>query len=262
MARFMEAEAVGRPADEVTMRLRAEPTLDAAVAAAAIVVETVAEDLAAKHEVLTAAEGHCSPEALLTTNTSGLLITDIAGPLARPERFVATHFWNPAHLMPIVEVAGGERTSPEAVAQAAEVARALGKVPVVLRREVLGFLGTRMQQAVVREAIALVQAGVASAEDVDLAVRTSFGIRFPAIGPLESTDLSGLDVVAAIQGYLLADLDRSTGPLPALVEHVERGELGVKTGRGFYDWSTRDASEVVARRDRELVARLRQGIVR
>jgi 3-hydroxybutyryl-CoA dehydrogenase len=260
MARFLAGEGLAGPADEVAAHIRVEPELQAAAAGAAVVVEAVAEDVAAKHAVLTAAEAHCSPDALLTTNTSGLLITDIAGPLARPERFVATHFWNPAHLMPIVEVAGGERTSPEAVTQAAALARALGKVPVVLRREVLGFLGTRMQQAVVREAIGLVQAGVASAEDVDLAVRTSFGVRFPVIGPLESSDLSGLDVIAAIHGYLLADLDRSAGPQPGLMAHVDRGDLGVKTGRGFYDWSARDAVAVAARRDRELVARVRQGI--
>jgi 3-hydroxybutyryl-CoA dehydrogenase len=261
LACFLEAEALAGPAEEVVARVHVDAELRSA-AAAAVVVEAVAEDLAAKHEVLSTAEAYCSPEALIATNTSGLLVTDIAAALARPERAVAMHFWNPAHLMPIVEIAGGARTSPSSVKQATELARTLGKAPVVLQREVLGFLGTRMQQAVVREAIGLVQAGVASPEDVDLAVRTSFGIRFPAIGPLESTDLSGLDVIAAIHGYLLADLDRSTEPQPALLEHVGRGELGVKSGRGFYDWSSRDADEVVARRDRELVSRLRQGIAR
>ena len=196
----------------------------------------MSEDLAAKHEVLEAVEGVVDTDALLATNTSGLRVTDIAAPLRHRDRVVALHFWNPAHLMPIVEVAGGEHAAPDGVAEAADLVRAIGKVPVVLHHEVLGFLGTRMQQAVVREAIALLDAGVASsAADIDLAVRTSFGVRFPAIGPLESADISGLDVIAAIHGYLLPDLDRSTAPQPALVDRVGRGDLGVKSGRGFHE---------------------------
>jgi 3-hydroxybutyryl-CoA dehydrogenase len=122
---------------------------------------------------------------------------------------------------------------------------------------VLGFLGTRLQQAVVREAIGLVERGIASPEDVDLAVRTSFGIRFPVTGPLESADISGLDVIEAIHDYLLPDLDRSTEPQTALRERVAAGALGVKSGRGFHDWSARDPQELIRRRDEELVRRLR-----
>ena len=155
------------------------------------------------------------------------------------------------------EVAGGEHAAAERVAEAADLVRAIGKVPVVLHHEVLGFLGTRMQQAVVREAIALLDAGVASAADIDLAVRTSFGVRFPAIGPLESADISGLDVIAAIHAYLLPDLDRSTTLQPALVDCIGRGDLGVKSGRGFHEGPGDRAAEVIARRDRELVRRAR-----
>ena len=227
------------------------------VAAAEVVVEAVAEQLDVKRRLLARLEELVAPDALIATNTSGLRVTDVAAEALRPERVVAMHFWNPAHLMPIVEVGGGERTAPEAVDRAVELARAIGKQPVRVEREVLGFLGTRLQQAVVREAIALVQAGVASAEDVDLAVRTSFGIRFPVTGPLESADLTGLDVIAAIHDYLLPDLDRSTEPQEALLEHVAAGELGVKSGRGFHDWSRRDAADLIRRRDEELVRRLR-----
>jgi 3-hydroxybutyryl-CoA dehydrogenase len=148
-------------------------------------------------------------------------------------------------------------TAAEFVDRAMALARAIGKQPVRLEREVLGFLGTRLQQAVVREAIALLEAGVASAEDIDLAVRTSFGIRFPVAGPLESADLSGLDVIAAIHGYLLADLDASRAPQAPLTERVAAGALGTKTGRGFHDWSARDAGALLRRRDEELVRRLR-----
>jgi 3-hydroxybutyryl-CoA dehydrogenase len=259
MTWFLETERLLASAGDAADLIDATDDLSC-TATSTVIVEAVSEDLGAKHEVLIATEAHCDPAALLASNTSGLRVTDIAAPLAGRERVVAMHFWNPAHLMPIVEVAGGATTAPAAVTAAAELARRVGKVPVVLRREVLGFLGTRMQQAVVREAIALVEAGVASPADVDMAVRTSFGIRFPAIGPLESADLSGLDVIAAIHDYLLADLDRSTVPQAELRGHLDRGELGVKTGRGFYDWSARDPDAVVARRDAELVSRLRQGV--
>jgi 3-hydroxybutyryl-CoA dehydrogenase len=259
------AEAGRRAAFLVEHGLAHEPAADALVlareledvAAAEVVVEAVAEQLDVKRRLLARLEELVAPDALIATNTSGLRVTDVAAEALRPERVVAMHFWNPAHLMPIVEVGGGERTAPEAVDRAVELARAIGKQPVRVEREVLGFLGTRLQQAVVREAIALVQAGVASAEDVDLAVRTSFGIRFPVTGPLESADLTGLDVIAAIHDYLLPDLDRSTEPQEALLEHVAAGELGVKSGRGFHDWSRRDAADLIRRRDEELVRRLR-----
>jgi 3-hydroxybutyryl-CoA dehydrogenase len=257
MAELLAANGLGPAADAVTGRIRGTSEL-ADLAQAAVVVEAVSEDLAAKHAVLAAVEDAVAPDALLATNTSGLRVTDIAAPLRHRERIVALHFWNPAHLMPIVEVAGGEHAAPARVDEAAELVRAIGKVPVVLHHEVLGFLGTRMQQAVVREAIALLDAGVASAADIDLAVRTSFGIRFPAIGPLESADLSGLDVIAAIHDYLLPDLDRSTAPQPGLRDRVARGELGAKAGRGFHDWPEARVAAVTGRRDRELVRRLAQ----
>ncbi len=227
------------------------------IAGAAVVVEGIAEHLEAKRELLALVDELVAPEALIATNTSGLRVSDLAEGLPGAGRLVAMHFWNPAHLMPLVEVAGGERTDPASVTRAVELARAIGKQPVRVEREVLGFLGTRLQQAVVREAIALLDAGVASAEDIDLAVRTSFGIRFPVTGPLESADISGLDVIEAIHRYLLPDLDSSNGPQPPLKKLVAAGELGVKSGRGFHDWHSRDAQELVRRRDEELVRRLR-----
>jgi 3-hydroxybutyryl-CoA dehydrogenase len=244
----------GAPAQGPPVTVAARPE---ALAGAAVVVEAIAERIAAKRELLAAVEHAVSPDALLATNTSGLRVSDIADGLRHPERVVAMHFWNPAHLMPLVEVAGGRDTAPAAVDRAMELAASIGKQPVRIEREVLGFLGTRMQQAVVREAIALLEAGVASAADIDLAVRTSFGIRFPVTGPLESADLSGLDVIASIHEYLLEDLDRSTAPQAALTCRVAARDLGTKTGRGFHDWTARDAGELVRRRDTELVRRLR-----
>lgn len=257
-AGFLERERLAPCAAAIVDRVEGhDGSLAVAVADAELIVEAVTEDLVVKQQVVARVEQECPAGALIATNTSGLLVSDIAAGARTPSRIVAMHFWNPAHLMPIVEVAGGQHANAVSVDAAVALARRIGKVPVVLRNEVLGFLGTRMQQAVVREAIGLLQAGVASAQDIDLAARTSFGMRFPVIGPLESTDLSGLDVIASIQGYLLADLDRSTAPQPALVERVGRGDLGVKSGRGFHDWSARDSRAVIARRDAELARRLR-----
>jgi 3-hydroxybutyryl-CoA dehydrogenase len=221
-----------------------------------VVVEAIAEELEAKQALLGKLEEVAGDEVLFATNTSGLRVADIGARLRHPERLVAMHFWNPAHLMPLVEIAG-ENAAPHNLDAAVELALAIGKRPVRLEREVLGFLGVRMQQAVVREAIGLLEHGVASAEDIDLAVRASFGIRFPVIGPLESADVSGLDVIASIHSYLLRDLDRSVEPQQPLRELVAAGALGVKRARGFFDWGVRDAQATIRRRDEELVRRLK-----
>jgi 3-hydroxybutyryl-CoA dehydrogenase len=255
MARVLVNEGLAIVKEPAEERLVALEELDG-VSFADVVVEAVAEDLDAKRELLARVDELLPEDRLIATNTSGLRVTDVAVSLRGRARVVAMHFWNPAHLMPLVEVAGGEATSSEAIVRALEIARGIGKQPVHLEREILGFLGTRLQQAVVREAIALLEAGVASAEDIDLAVRTSFGIRFPTTGPLESADLTGLDVIEAIHSYLLPELDRSIAPQHALTERVASGALGVKAGRGFHDWTARDAGELVRRRDEELVRRL------
>lgn len=265
------AQAAARRAGELAVFLREEGLIAStareieitstdeleAVSDSVVVVEAVAENLDLKRDLFRQVDRVCPPASLLATTTSGLLVTDIASRVEHRERVVAMHFWNPAHLMPIVEVCGGLDTSPDVVARAMALARHIGKQPVLLRKEVLGFLGTRMQQAVVREAIALLDGGVATAEDIDLAVKTSFGLRFPVIGPLETTDLSGLDVIAAIHGYLLRSLDCSTSPQAGIRDRVNRGELGVKSGVGFYDWSKRSSAELMRQRDQELVRRLR-----
>jgi 3-hydroxybutyryl-CoA dehydrogenase len=231
--------------------------LPAAVTGAGLVLEAISEDLEAKQELFAAVEAVVSPSIPVASTTSGLGVEQLAAESDRPERFLVLHFWNPAHLIPLVEVLGGDRTEPALLDEAEDLLRRLGKHPVRLRRFAAGFIGTRLQQAVVREAIALYEAGVADASDIDAATRLSFGARFPVMGPLETCDLGGLDVVAAIHAYLLKDLDTSAAPQRPLRQLVERGALGAKTGEGFYDWSQRDADELRRRRDVELVGRLR-----
>ncbi len=232
--------------------------LEDAVDGATLAVEAVSEDTRVKRELYARVEAVADPSMVLASTTSGLGPDELAADVDHPERFLVLHFWNPAHLIPLVEVLGGTRTDPQLVTQASRLLRRMGKHPVELHRFVPGFIGTRLQQAVVREAIALFEAGVADAADIDAATRLSFGARFPVMGPLETCDLGGLDVVAAIHDYLLADLDTSDAPQPALTRRVDHGQLGAKTGRGFYDWTDRDAGALSSDRDRELLDRIRR----
>jgi 3-hydroxybutyryl-CoA dehydrogenase len=237
--------------------ITATDDLEQAVGDAGFVVEAISEDAGAKSTLFRQVEELVLPHVVLGSTTSGLNVEKWSAAARHPARFVVMHFWNPAHLVPLVEVMGGSATDPALLNRVEDLLRRIGKYPVRLNRYAPGFIGARLQQAVVREAIALLQAGVASAEDIDAATRLSFGARFPVLGPLETSDVGGLDVVAAIHRYLLGDLDCSTGPQDLLTDLVAGGDLGVKTGRGFYNWSTRDAADLARRRDDELIMRLK-----
>lgn len=230
-----------------------------AAADADFVVEAVAEDLDLKRRLFRELDGLCPRRTVLATNTSGLSITRIAAATARPDRVVGTHFWNPPHLIPLVEVVRGDETSDETTALACQIVECLGKSPVVVRKDVPGFVGNRLQLALLREALAIVEQGIASAADVDTVVKTGFGRRLAVIGPLETADLGGLDIFFAIARYLLPELDRSTEPPPLLAEKVRQGKLGSKTGKGFYNWTDEKAQATIAARDRELMRHLQQG---
>ena len=254
---FMAEAGLLEDPEGVQGRISFTRELAEALEGSAVVIEAITEDLAAKQELFCRVSEVCEAEALLGTNTSGLSVTAIALDARGPEQVVATHFWNPAHLIPLVEVGLGEQTDERVAQRAVELMWEIGKVPVVVRKEVPGFIGTRLQQAVVREAISLLEQGVATAEDIDTVVKTSFGIRFPVIGPLETTDLGGLDVIHAIHEYLLPDLCNSTTPSPLMSGLVAEGRLGVKTGAGFYEWTAERAAAVARARDEELIRRLR-----
>ena len=176
------------------------------------VVEAISEVLELKQRLFCEMEKSCPPDVILASNTSGLRIANIASGMTHPERAATNHFWMPAHLIPIVEVVGGERTKPEVVKICCELLAEAGKKPVIVRKDVAGFIGNRMQHALVREAISIVEQGIASAEDVDAVARLSFGLRLPVTGPLEAMDLAGLDLVLDIQSYLLKSLSCDKEP--------------------------------------------------
>lgn len=241
-------------------RIAFTTNLDAAVTGAGLVVETISEELEAKRGVLARAERAAGEDAVLATDTSSLSVDALADVLARPERFAGFHWFNPPELIELVEVVSGTRTAPVTAAALVGWARALGKVPVHVRRDVPGFLVNRLQYALVREAYALVRARICTYAEVDDAVKSSLGPRWAAIGPFETFDLAGLDVHLAVAEQLFPDLDASTDPPAEVRELVAQGALGCKSGRGLYgDYRDDEITALVERRAAVLaeLARLR-----
>jgi 3-hydroxybutyryl-CoA dehydrogenase len=216
--------------------------LEDALAGADFVTEAVSENLELKQDLF--ARMSRVTDAILATNTSVISVGEIAADAERPERVVGTHWWNPPYLIPLVEVVQAKRTSDETVARTIELLERVGKTPVHVRRDIPGFVGNRLHHAMWREAFALIDAGVCDATTVDIVIKNSFGLRLAALGPAENADLIGLDLTLSIHEYLLPHLDRSPGPATVLREHVTRGELGMKTGRGFLEWTAEEAQAV------------------
>ncbi len=255
---FLVANEAVTAEEAAAARARLVETTDqAAVAGADLVVECIVEHLPTKQEFFRSLDEVCPPETILASNTSGLRITDIAALMRRPERAVTTHFWNPGHLMPLVEVIQGERTSEETVQRTASFLRRCGKQPVIGRKDVPGQICNRLFQAVIREAVYMVQEGIASAEGVETAIKAGMGLRFPVYGPLEHLDAVGLDLGLKVQATVLPGLCNSSEPARLLQDLVARGDLGASTGRGFYDWKQRSVEELRRTRDLFLVERLK-----
>jgi 3-hydroxybutyryl-CoA dehydrogenase len=249
-----EHDATGMDAAAtVCGRITPLPDLGTAASGADFIVEAVVENPEIKHEVLGLLEAHCPTHSIIASTTSSYCVRDLAGALGNPERFLVTHFWNPPYIIPVVEVMPGDHTSAQAVGTTMALLKAAGKYPALVKRDVPGFVGNRLQHALRREAISIVAQGIASPEDVDLIARLSLGVRLPVVGPLETVDLGGLDLTRAIQAYLLPELDRSTEPLQLVQDKVERGELGAKAGKGFYDWPPGRAAAVIRQRDKTLL---------
>ena len=232
------------------MALAASDSFDATVAAADLVIESVYEDLELKRGIFEKLDRAAPLSTILTSNTSGLSITAITSRCTHPERILTTHFWNPPQLMPLVEIVVGERTAAETVEAVRAFLLQCRKVPVVVKKDRPGQLGNRLQMALLREAVNIVAEGIADVEDVDLAAKAGFGLRLPVYGIFEHQDMVGLDLGFSVIDYVVPDLSNAPRGPELYRQKVEEGNLGVKTGKGFYDWSKKDAAEVRARRDR------------
>jgi 3-hydroxybutyryl-CoA dehydrogenase len=225
--------------DDLSAVERVRPTADlaAAVADAGYVVEAVLEDLPLKQKLFVEIERNVPPHTILASNTSVIPITRIMEGLRDRSRALGTHWWNPPYLVPLVEVIATQWTSQQAIDATIALHKAAGKMPVHVKKDVPGFVGNRLQHALWREAIALVERGVCDAETVDTVIKASFGRRLAVLGPLENADLVGTDLTLAIHKTVLPDIDGRPHPSPYLEALVADGKLGCKSGEGFRTWT-------------------------
>jgi 3-hydroxybutyryl-CoA dehydrogenase len=221
-----------------------------------VILECIAEDLGQKVDLLRRLAPATERGAVLASCTSGLSISTMGRQSGSGRRLVGAHFWNPPHLMPVVEVIRGAETDEGLIEFMSDLVQQAGKVPVVCK-DVPGFIGNRLLHALWREAIHLVQEGICTAEDVDRVARLTFALRMPAVGPCENIDLVGLELLAQIQSYLLRDLASDQSPQPIIVRMLRENHLGMKSGQGFHDWTQRAADELLDQRDRQIVHQLR-----
>ena len=208
-----------------------------AVRAADYVVEAVLEDLPLKQKLFGEIEKHVRPDTILASNTSVIPITSIMQGLRKRERALGTHWWNPPYLVPLVEVIETQWTSPQAVDFTMKLHAAAGKKPAHVKKDVPGFIGNRLQHALWREAVALVEQGICDAETVDNVIKAAFGRRLAVLGPLENADMVGTDLTLAIHKTVLPGIDSRPRPSPYLEKLVQDGKLGFKSGEGFRKWS-------------------------
>lgn len=219
---------------------------------AAFVLESIVEDLETKRAFFRRVCALVPADCLLTSNTSGLSITAIGEAVTLPERFCGMHWINPPHLVPLVEVIRGARSAQETADAVTALARRLGKRPIQAE-DLPGFVMNRLQYAVLREALSLVETGAAAVEDVDAAVKYGLGLRYACIGPFETVDLGGVDVFCRISGYLMEDLADGKETPPLLQSLTDQGAWGVKSGRGFYDYAGDKAQAAIKERDRKFI---------
>jgi len=233
-------------------RVTPHADLAATVRNADYVVEAVLEDLPLKQTLFGEIEKHVRPDTILASNTSVIPITRIMEGLKHRERALGTHWWNPPHLVPLVEVIGTKWTSLKAIEWTMALHKAIGKTPVHVKKDVAGFVGNRLQHALWREAIALVEHGICDAETVDTVIKASFGRRLAVLGPLENADLVGTDLTLAIHKTVLPEIESRPGPSPYLEKLVAQGKLGFKSGEGFRTWTPEQQQELRARVTRHL----------
>ena len=221
----------------VPSRIHTSTSLAETVADVDFVVEAVFEDMDIKHDVFARLDELSPPRTILSSNTSSFMSSQLAPATNRPDKVVVANWWNPPFLLPLIEVVRGPETSDETIDTTAALFTRLGKRPVVLQKESLGFIGNRMQFALLREAISVVEQGIATPEDVDEVVKTSFGRRLAVAGPFEVFDLAGWDTISHIIDELFPVIESSPDSPALIKDKVKSGELGVKSGAGFYPWT-------------------------
>jgi 3-hydroxybutyryl-CoA dehydrogenase len=243
-ARLESARALLEGDSALVSRISAHDQMAPAMKDVAFVFEAAPEKLPLKQQLFAELESLTAPDTILASNSSAIPSTRIGEKLRQRGRVVGTHFWNPPHLVPLVEVIQNERTTDATVAKTMALLRMAGRNPVHVKKDIPGFVGNRLQHALKREAIALIAAGVCDADTIDEVVKTGFGARMAVLGPIEQTDLVGVDLTLDIQYVLMAELDRATEPTPLIKNLVASGKLGMRTGEGFRKWTPQSADAV------------------
>lgn len=223
-------------------RVELTDSREAATKDADFIIECVPEDMKIKQDLFADLEKYCREDTIFATNTSVMSITEIAKKSRKKGRIVGAHFWNPPYLIPLVEVVKGDETSDETMTSTMELLKRVGKKPIWVNKDVPGFVANRLQHALWREAISIVERGIADAKTVDEALKFGPGLRLPHLAPMENADMVGLDLTFSIHSYILKYLEDSHEPSPLLKEKYEKGDLGFKTGKGFQSWTLEQAA--------------------
>ena len=239
-------------------RINTHSVLADAVSDAEVVIESVYEDLRLKQDIFHELDGLCPEHTILASNTSGLPITDLGARMVHQDRIAGSHFVQPGHIVPVVEVIRGRETSDETMSRTCEIWERLGRITLRVNQDVPGFLVNRLQHAIIREAVHLLATGVADAETIDQAVSLGLAPRFTTAGPLEQRDINGLRTNALVAGHLWKTLASWEEPLAYVQAMVARGETGLEAGKGYYDWSGQDPVTVRGDKDELLLRRTEQ----
>lgn len=234
-------------------RIRLSTDLQDAVADADVITEAVPEVIEVKWELFAKLEAYAKPEAVIASNTSTFSISRLIEKAQSPHRYIITHFFNPAQLVPLVEIVRHEKTAEEVVQRVTKLMRAIGKSPVLLKKDVPGFIANRLQTALMREAFFLLREGVAEARDIDTVMKDGIGFRWAFVGPIETADFGGLDTWKRVMDNLAPELDASRNAPAIISERVEKGELGTKTGAGIYSYPEDSVAEAIKRRDEQFI---------
>jgi 3-hydroxyacyl-CoA dehydrogenase len=255
---FIEFDLIQETADQVMGRIEGLVTTDMAqaVEGCSYVVETIREVLDDKRALLSAVQA-ANPDVVIGSNTGSLTMDALAEGLPRPDNIIGIHYFNPAHIIPLVEIHRGSECSEATFDETKRLMEASGKKTVLVRKERPGFIVNRLMGALEREIDYLLDEGIVTPEDLDIAVKSSTGFRFACLGPMEVEDMIGLDIAMTVSGRVFKGLSNATEPSPILVEKVNRGELGVKSGKGWYDYTGRTRAEVLEEKNRLLLPQLK-----